>query len=127
MSYPIAALLVVLLLASLASLALLAWFLIQASKSVALLMEAFLKQAQGLQALGKLKDLEDEKLQRIIDKFGAKPASANIARQIEEIRRKAEARGTVIAPSAPVPDEDLPYGPMTPPPEPADWDGAVVE
>ena len=126
MSGPVAALLIVLLVVALAALALLAWSLIALMRSVALLMEAFLKQSQGLQALAKLKDNEDDKLRAIIAKFGEKPATPNMAKQIDEIRKKAERQGFTVDTAPAQPNGREFSTPMTPPPEP-DWDGFVIE
>jgi uncharacterized protein YhbP (UPF0306 family) len=96
----------------------------ETAKNVAILMEAFLKQAQGMQALGKLKDLEDEKVQRIFDKFKAAPmASApGHKEQIDRIKRTAEQLGIEIE-TKPVPRSEA--GPLIPPiPDPLKWDGS---
>lgn len=78
--------------------------------------------AQALQALAKLKDLEDEKLRKILDSFKAKDAPVNesLRKQVEEIERRAHEGGWTTRPAAPRPSDSSSSVIVTPPPEPLD-------
>jgi 23S rRNA maturation mini-RNase III len=98
-------------------------------KSVATLMDSFLHQAQGMQALAKLKDLEDEKVKKIFENFKAAPSASmpNMAKQIDEIKKRAERQGfTIDKDEAQKPQQESRT--LFPPiPDPVAWEGAVIE
>jgi len=95
------------------------WFLVAHSR-------ALLPQAQALQALAKLKDIEDEKIRKILSNFDEKrQAAPSVKDQIEEIKRKAEQFGFEV-PRKPARAPAEP--PVMPPPEPVGaWVGDFVE
>lgn len=100
-------------------------------KSVAMLMDSFLHQAQGLQALAKLKDLEDEKVKKIFEKFQAAPSASmpNMKQQIDEIKKRAERQGfTIDREEAVRTKDDQELRTLFPPiPDPVAWEGSVIE
>jgi LmbE family N-acetylglucosaminyl deacetylase len=87
--------------------------------------------AQALQALAKLKDMEDEKLRAILSKFEEKRATIPSAqKQFEEITKRAQAQGFVIDMAAQNQShQPSNFAPVTPAPDAAqpDWGTNFVE
>ncbi len=82
-----------------------AWWLNAASRAI-------LPQAQALQALQTLHSREDEKIRKVFEKFENRPGSdANLAAQVEAIKRKASRQGYNVEPPAAPAGFDPPVGP----------------